>query len=181
MKARVFEKQYNHLKKVGDKAFENVFYAMQLLNYTALNDVFAFTNDEMKQYNDHVKDYNNNCLDDEDVFLNEEKRLKEEYNIDCERFAKDFPVRSKIRMINRKFNNRFPQDIALSDATDSINVCMVLFLHELTTYWEKTPEEIAEYCECMKSNSMCYANGMTNEFAVKYFQDYYDLEIKIGG
>ena len=177
MRARVFTKQYNHLKKVGDKAFENVFYALQLLNYTALNDVFAFTNDEMKQFNANIKDYNNSCLDDKQTFHDEEKRLLDEYNIDCEKYAKAFPWRSKVRMINHKFSNKFPQDIALSDATDSINVCMVLFLHELTTNWGKTPDEIAEYCEKIKDNSMCYANGMTNEFVLNYFKEYFDLEI----
>ena len=177
MKDRVFKKQYNHFKWVADKIFEKVFDSMQLLNYTALADAFDFEKDDMKKYNASLTDYNNVCVADKEVFYAEERRLKEEFDFDCERSAEEFPDRAKIRMIGRKFSNKFPRDIAMQGATDSINVCLVLFAHELVVNWGMGEDDLKAYWEEMKKNARCYADGMTDEFALDYFKDYFDLTI----
>ena len=160
-------------KQLADRCFEKTFRSMQLLHYTVLYYDFDFSKDDIKKFNSNVNDYNNECLDDRATFLKSEENILNEYGFSCEKAAKQFPLRAKLKIVCKVPNH----DIALKNAEDAIEVCLVLFLHEFTKEWGKNGSDIALYWRCMKENAMNYANGMTDEFVKQYFKDELDLDI----
>lgn len=178
MKAKAFNRQVNQMKKVADFTFSKVFSSMQLLNFTVLYYNFDFDKEDIKTFNSHMIDYNNECLDDDKEFFSEEERIFTQYGFSCHKAAIEFPIRAKIRMMGKMPKSKIEWEIAFRNATDAIEVCLVLILHEFTKNWNVTPSDVAEYWDNLKANSMNYANGMTDEFVKQYFRDEIDLDIK---
>lgn len=158
------------------KSFENTFRSMQYLNYCTVYYDFDFDKEQIKQFNANVTDYNNTSLDNTEAFYAEESRIRTEYGFDCEKAAKEMPMRAKLKIIGIKPKSK---NVAfkLKECGDAIEICLVLFIRELTTTWGKGADDIKLYWHKMKEYSMNYANGMTNEFVQKYFMDQIDLEI----
>lgn len=177
MKRKTFNKQFEQMKKVANRTFEEVFRSMQLLNYTVLYYDFNFSKEDIKTFNQNITDYNNSCIDDKEAFFKEIDRLLTEYNFSCEKSAKEFPARAKMKMMQYKCKDMKEWDVALHNSTDAVEVCLVLFLRELTTTWSKDASDVALYWEKMKENSINYANGMTDDFVRQYFRDELDLDI----
>lgn len=99
------------------------------------------------------------------------------YRFSCKESAKEFPIRAKMKMLGYKPKSISDWDIALQNATDAIEVCLVLFLHEFINVLQPSMGDVALWWRCMKENAMNYANGMTDDFVVQYFKDQIDLEI----
>ena len=163
--------------KIAEKAFSEVFRSMQLLNYTVLYYNFDFLKDDCKKFNANITKYNNECLDDVEAFRQEEQRIEKEFGFSCELSARHFQTRAKMKMLGKMPKRMIEWDIALQNATDAIEICLVLFLHELTTEWNFTESDVMLYWRNMKENANNYANGMTDAFVVQYFKDELDLEI----
>lgn len=180
MKPKKFNKKMEHGMAVANKSFAEVFKSMQLLNLTVLYYDFDFDKESIKAYNANITKYNNECLDCKETFFAEEERILKVYRFSCEESAKVFPTRAKMKMIGvKKFRSMADWDIALQNATDAINVCLVLFLHEFINVMQPSISDVALYWRCMRQNAENYANGMTDDFVVQYFRDQIDLDIQI--
>ena len=177
MKVKKFEKQVERGKKIADKSFGEVFKSMQLLNFCVLYYDFDFDKEMLKNYNSNVRRYNNECLDSKEAFRNEEAKLLTDYKFSCVESAKEFPTRAKMKMLAFKPKRLSDWDIALQNATDAIEVCLVLFLHEFIEELKPSESDVALWWRCMKQNAENYVNGMKDDFVIQYFKDEIDLEI----
>lgn len=175
MKKKQLEADIKKRTRLAENSFSQVFRSMQLLNYTVLYYDFDFDKEDIKKFNENLR-INNEFLTRE-IFFEQEKRLLKEFSFSCEEAAKSFPLRSKIKMIGKMPKSMSGWDVVLGNAKDAIETCLLLFLHEFTTTWQKTPEEIKAYWSSFVANSMNYANGMTDEFVMQYFKDEIDLDI----
>lgn len=178
MKVKKFEQKVEHGKRVAEKSFSEVFKSMQLLNFCTLYYDFDFDKEMIIDYNAKVTDYNNVCLESKETFLQEEERILNVHRFSCEESAKEFPTRAKMKMLTFKPKRLSDWDIALQNATDAIESCLVLFLHEFINVMNPSIEDIALWWRCMKGYAEeCYSNGMKDDFVIKYFKDQIDLEI----
>lgn len=177
MKAKKFDKELHRATKVAENSFSEVFKSMQLLHYTVMYDKFDFTKEMIQDFQKNLTDYNNECLDNREAFLAQEEKMLTEYGFSCEESAKRFPLRAKMKMLGRRPKRMQDWDVALQNATDAIEVCLVLFLHEIVKVLQPSPDDIKLYWESMVENADLYARGMTDDFVVKYFLDEIDLKI----
>jgi hypothetical protein len=178
MKANKHEKELNRATKIAENSFSEVFKSMQLLHYTVLYYNFGFDKESIKDFQKNLTSYNNECLDDRDTFLAEEERILNVYRFSCEESAKKFPMRAKMKMIGIKPKRMKDWDVALQNATDAIEVCLVLFLHEFIKVLQPSISDIQLYWSSMVENADLDARGMTDAFVEKYFMDEIELEIK---
>ena len=158
------------------KSFTDTFRSMQYLNYCTVYYDFDFNKEQIKQFNANAIDYNNSVLDSKEDFFKEEQRILDEYGFDCEKAAKEMPMRAKLKIIGIKPNSK-NLAFKLKECNDAIEMCLVLFIHELTTTWSMVADDIKLYWDKMKEYSMSYANGMTDAFVEQYFIDQIDLKI----
>lgn len=177
MKTRNISAEIERRTKIAERSFSEVFRSMQLLNYTVLYYNFDFDKEMVKKFNANITDYNNECLDDSEAFFAEEARILKDFAFSCERSAKEFPMRAKMKMCGKRPKGMKDWDIVLKNATEAIEICLLLFLHECVAEWNFTESDVMLYWQNMKENAKCYADGMTDEFVVQYFKDYLDLEI----
>lgn len=177
MKKNRIDQEINRRTKLAENSFSEVFRSMQLLNYTVLYYDFDFDKEDIKKFNENLRNNNENLTREE--FMIQEDRILKDYNFSCEKAAKDFPLRAKIKMIGKMPKRMSDWDVSLGNAKDAIETCLLLFLNEFTTTWKKSSEDVQVYWNSFVSNSMNYANGMTDEFVVKYFKDEIDLDITV--
>lgn len=177
MKARKFDQELYRATKVAENSFSEVFKSMQLLHYTVMYDKFDLGKEQIQEYQKNVTDYNNECLDNAETFRAEEDKLLTDYGFSCNEAARRFPLRAKMKMLGKRPKRMSDWDVALQNATDAIEVCLVLFLHEFVKVLQPSPSDIRLYWESMVENADLYSRGMTDEFVVKYFLDEIDLEI----
>ena len=178
MKVKKFEQKVEHGKRVAVKSYAEVFKSMQLLNLCVLYYDFDFDKEMLKKYNESLKAYDNACFEDRGILLKEDERILNEYHISCEEWARKFPTRAKMQMIGFKPKRLSDWDIALQNATESIESCLIMFMHEFTNAIEPTESDIELWWKSMnRYANECYANGMKDDFVIKYFKDQIDLEI----
>lgn len=177
MKAKKFEKELNRATKVAENSFSEVFKSMQLLHYTVMYDKFDLDKEQIKEFQKNITDYNNECLDNREAFFAEEEKLLNEYGFSCEESAKRFPLRAKMKMLGKRPKRMQDWDVALQNATDAIEVCLVLLLHEFVKVLQPSPSDIQLYWDSMVKSADLYARGMTDEFVVQYFLDEIDLKV----
>lgn len=158
------------------KSFENTFRSMQYLNYCTVYYDFDFDKEQIKQFNANAMEYNHTVFDNAESFFAEEKRLSSKYGFDFQKAVKEMPMRAKLKIIGIKQNSKNTA-YKLKECHDAIEMCLVLFIHELTTSWGKNTDDIKLYWQKMKEYSMNYANGMTDAFVQQYFIDQIDLAI----
>lgn len=177
MRTVKFNKELYRATKVAENSFSEVFKSMQLLHYTVMYEKFDLDKEGIQEFQKNLTDYNNECLDNREAFLAEEEKLLTEYQFSCEESARRFPTRAKMKMLGRRPKRMQDWDVALQNATDAIEVCLVLFLHEFVKVLQPSAEDIKVYWESMVENADLYARGMTDDFVVKYFKNEIDLEI----
>ena len=163
-------------RTLSDKGFEKMFRSMQYLNFTVLYYDFDFNKEQIKAFNAHNKDFNSNCLDCTAQFYAEEHRILKEYGFDCEKVVTELPFRAKLKILGVQPKTRNLNQL-LQGCNEAIEICLVMFLHEFTTTWNKKADDVRFYWKKFKENSMNYANGMTDSFVVQYFKDELDLAI----
>ena len=178
MKVSRYERDLNRATKIAEVSFSEVFKSMQLLHYTVMYDKFDFTKEMIQTFQKNITDYNNECLDNKETFLAEEEKMLTDFNFSCKESARRFPTRAKMKMLGKKPKRLQDWDVALQNATDAIEVCLVLFLHEIVKELQPTEDDINLYWQSMVENADLYARGMTDDFVVKYFMNEIDLEIK---
>ena len=173
-----YDKELNRRIKIAENSFSEVFKSMQLLHYTVMYDKFDFDKEQIKEFQKNIIDYNNECLDNKEAFFDVEEKLLTDYSFSCNKSAKAFPLRAKMKMIGKNHKRMQDWDIALNNATDAIEVCLVLFLHEFIKVLHPTIEDVQLYWNSIVENADLYARGMTDDFVVKYFIDEIDLKIE---
>lgn len=167
------------------KSFENSFRSIQMLSFTVLYDLFDFDDDELRKFNSNVVKYNDTELDNRDKFFKVEAKLLNEYDIDTNKLSISFPHRAKIKMAG--YDSKKSKKLRLADwnlivngANHAIRVYSVLVLNELITNWGKSKEDLHSYWDKMvEFAGVTYAEGMTDQFVVKYFEDQIDLVINL--
>ena len=177
MTQKEIDKLKDKMRKAVGISFDAIFKSMQLLNYTVLFPYFDFDKPDMIQFNERITSYDNACVENKATFYREVLRLKDEYNFDVVKSAKEFPTRAMIQIVGKKFKRKEEWLLARKMTTDAVTVVLTICAHELTTNWGKGAEDLAFYWEKLKENAMNYANGMDNEFVQQYFRDYADLDI----
>ena len=177
MRTVKFDKELYRATKVAENSFSEVFKSMQLLHYTVMYDKFDFDKPQIQDFHKNLIDYNNECLDNREAFLAEEEKLLTEYGFSCEESAKRFPTRAKMKMLGKRPKRMSDWDVALQNATDAIEVFLVLALHEFIKVLKPSAEDIQLYWDSMVENADLYARGMTDEFVEIYFVNEIDLKI----
>ncbi len=177
MTQKEIDKLKDKMRKAGDISFDAIFKSMQLLNHTVLFPYFDFEKEDMEKFQERITSYDNICVSNKAEFYREVLILKEKYDFDVVKLAKEFPTRAMIQIVGNNFKSKYEWAIARKKTVDAVQSILTICAHELTTNWGKGAEDLAIYWEKLKENAMNYANGMDDKFVEQYFKDYADLDI----
>lgn len=170
------------LKKTGDKSFATTFESLQLLGFTVLYYNFDFNTERMTNFNDKLHELNDTLLEDIALYDEAKEKIEKIWGYKIEKKVKEFPYRAKIHMIGgvpkggMKFIN-----MAMYETCSAIESFLILTfstLIEMDSKFGKVQMDL--FYSNLKENAMNYANGMTDEFIVKYFQDQINLKLNKG-
>lgn len=167
--------------KLAEKCFASIFASIQLICFTTLysskeDGGFDFSRQKLKNFNKYLTQHNQ----DEVAGSFDSKEIEYKFRkvgFDCEREAAEFPYRAKVKMYGGKLKTKHDYSVVLASVNVAIEAYLILAVYTLRKHYGFSWIDIRVWWEKCKEIAGLYAEGMTDEFVMKFIKDECDLEI----
>ena len=159
----------------SDNCFWQTFKSMQMSCFYVLYYDIDFSKQKLKNYNEILRK-NNEKIKNVSTIRAEEERFIKNIGFDCEREARNFPYRAKIRMYGKNPKQNQIKSVN-SNMNDGIECYLVIAVYTLHYNYKFSGELIREWWNRMLDFSKNYVEGMNDDHVVKYFKQECDLDI----
>ena len=161
-------------QKIALDVFHEVFKSMQLITYYVLYYDQDFSIQQVKNFNKFLAQHNEELRFHTNSVNKLEQIIKQNTGIDCEKMAKNFPYRVKMKLYGKKTKH---PDVVYYNATDCIEDFLIICIHTLRKNYRFSVTRINQWWEQVIEFSRLYVDGLTDEHVLKYFLQECGLEI----
>ena len=170
----------NKLKKIQDSTFVGMFESLQLLGFTVLYYNFNYSTEKMKKFNAIMHEINSNLLKSEELYDKTKEDVSKIWGTTIEDKVKEFPYRAKVGIMGGLPKGGMQYITRALDSTCiALESYLILSFASMKQLDSKlSPVQMDCFYQNLKDNAMNYANGMKDEFIVKYFEDEIDLTLR---
>ena len=163
--------------KVAKKSFSKTFKAAQLINFCVMYDNFDFERRKMTNFQNKFLAHNE--LLDGPLLIKEEKLIKQAIGFDCEKEAREFPLRPKMKICGiEKVKRLVDAEVSINNASDSLESYLIIVIKTMRDNYRFSKKNVYLWWEKFKEVAQLYADGMTDEFVVKYIEETLEWELK---
>ena len=170
-------------EKLSEECFVEVFYSVQFLGFCVLgmeeeDGGFNFSEEQITFFNNSIKENNDTYDSSGKMSYAMEVLIKKQMGFDCNREAKKFPYRAKIKMCGQKLKGMNNYEIAIESTTEAIETYLVLAVQALREKFAFSGEMVNKWWNKCIEISDLYARGMTTEFLIDYLEKEFGLKIE---
>lgn len=162
---------------IAKKSFSETFKSAQLINFCVMYDNFDFEKRKMTNFQKRFLAHND--LLDGPKLIQEEILIKKAIGFDCEKEAREFPLRPKMKICGiKKVKRLVDAEVSINNASDSLESYLILVIKTMRDNYRFSKKNIYLWWEKFKVVAQLYADGMTDEFVIKYIEETLEWDLE---
>ena len=163
--------------RIAKKSFSKTFKAAQLVNFCVMYTDFDFEKRKMTNFQNKFLAHND--LLDGPKLIQEEILIKQAIGFDCEKEARNFPLRAKMKICGiQKVKRLVDAEVQINNASDSLESYLIIVIKTMRDNYRFSKKNVYLWWEKFKEVAQLYADGMTDEFVIKYVTETLEWELK---